>query len=298
MNRSVLAGLALLMFTHIQAHAAGLSVVSQNRTVSGTTTVSTPSGGGTDGGSATAPGAGAFQESRYGDIFVSDGVGSGGGWQDSWVLSHSLRGEATHFSNADVWGGSGWANASGSTLFDVTFEVFQSEGYSLTGFVEEFDNGSTRLTLDGPSGSVHAFYAPTNNTLNFSETGTLDPGQYRLIARSDGSSFASAGSFDYSSGAWEFELTLDSATDAPVVAGSLPAAQPNPFRLATRLTVPDGARSLDVFDAAGRLVKTLEGRGAVVWDGRGAAGQEVPAGVYFVRAEGTDRETVKLIRVR
>jgi hypothetical protein len=46
-------------------------------------------------------------------------------------------------------------------------------------------------------------------------------------------------------------------------------------------------RSLAVFDAAGRRVRSFSGPFAVspVWDGRDESGREVPAGIYLVRAE-------------
>lgn len=87
------------------------------------------------------------------------------------------------------------------------------------------------------------------------------------------------------------------ATAAPIgrdQAGlTLRAAGQNPFR--ERLTLDLASRAaglatIEVFDAAGRRVRTLpaialDGRTAsVIWDGRDAAGRRQPAGVYLVRA--------------
>lgn len=70
--------------------------------------------------------------------------------------------------------------------------------------------------------------------------------------------------------------------------------------------MPDGDRhdrprgrgaSAGVFDASGRLVRTLlegellAGQGSLAWDGRDASGRDVPGGVYFVRVT-TNRGTV------
>jgi len=71
-------------------------------------------------------------------------------------------------------------------------------------------------------------------------------------------------------------------------------AVPNPFNPSTRLSfeiVSSGHTRLKVFDAAGRLVKTLvdehrdTGRHEVIWDGRDGAGRMSSAGVYLYRLE-------------
>jgi len=66
---------------------------------------------------------------------------------------------------------------------------------------------------------------------------------------------------------------------------------PNPFRNATRIVYsiaqPEHV-TLEIFDAAGRLVKTLvdefvwdPGVHELTWDGRGNGGEQLPTGVYF-----------------
>ncbi len=79
----------------------------------------------------------------------------------------------------------------------------------------------------------------------------------------------------------------------PVLHGlTLGAAQPNPFRDITVLEYASegdgGIRSADVFDVAGRLVRTLNRDGVaqvgrIRWDGRNDRGVSVSAGVYFIR---------------
>jgi hypothetical protein len=77
---------------------------------------------------------------------------------------------------------------------------------------------------------------------------------------------------------------------------------PNPFTASTRIplaSVP-GATSIQVFDAAGRLVRQLraspaEGSQFLDWDGRDGAGRPVPAGTYFYRMPGAEA-TLKMIR--
>lgn len=69
---------------------------------------------------------------------------------------------------------------------------------------------------------------------------------------------------------------------------------PNPFNPWTRIafTLPSRGRTrVTIIDVAGRVVATLldqdlpGGRRTVEWDGRNAAGQASPSGIYFVRVE-------------
>ncbi len=65
--------------------------------------------------------------------------------------------------------------------------------------------------------------------------------------------------------------------------------RPNPFSSQTRIqfAIPAGEKgSLDLFDAAGRLVRSfkvgdIDSQRSVVWDGKDSLGREVPSGVYF-----------------
>ena len=75
---------------------------------------------------------------------------------------------------------------------------------------------------------------------------------------------------------------------------ALAPASPNPASRGTtlRFALPAGANvSLSVYDAAGRLVRTLAdgampaGEHAATWDLRDANGRNVGAGLYFARLE-------------
>jgi flagellar hook assembly protein FlgD len=66
-----------------------------------------------------------------------------------------------------------------------------------------------------------------------------------------------------------------------------------------------GPVQLEVFDALGRLVRTLvheaetAGVHEVLWDGRGDGGQELPSGVYLARLRsGEQAVTRRMTRVR
>ncbi|MCA9759281.1 MAG: hypothetical protein KDA27_26045 [Candidatus Eisenbacteria bacterium] len=79
-------------------------------------------------------------------------------------------------------------------------------------------------------------------------------------------------------------------------------ATPNPFRDSTEITLAtsgQGPLHVDIFDVAGRLMRSLSGvSGTAVWDGRNDQGEAVPPGAYVCRmrsgAGGSSRVLVKL----
>jgi hypothetical protein len=96
---------------------------------------------------------------------------------------------------------------------------------------------------------------------------------------------------------------------APARPALLTANAPNPFSETTRIRFELPERSpvrLEVFDAAGRLVRALvdapsaaAGAHEAVWDGRSAHGDAAPAGVYFYRIRsGRLSETREIVLVR
>jgi hypothetical protein len=85
--------------------------------------------------------------------------------------------------------------------------------------------------------------------------------------------------------------------DAPLVACASQSF-PNPITTTTRvafgLPQPGGDVSLRIYNASGRLVRTLvdgalpPGHHAAVWNRRDDRGAEVASGIYFYRIEGPD----------
>jgi hypothetical protein len=80
----------------------------------------------------------------------------------------------------------------------------------------------------------------------------------------------------------------------PPAAGLLLQNTPNPFNRQTRIMFQlptEGMASIRIYDAAGRLVRTInrghaqKGLNTVGWDGRDDGGRRVSAGVYFCRLE-------------
>ncbi len=115
----------------------------------------------------------------------------------------------------------------------------------------------------------------------------------------------------YGDGLVRLYIGMDDLTNGecvtPVAVRLLPA-WPNPFNPVTTIGFEldmAGPASLRIYDASGRLVKTLTngifaaGLHEMVWNGTGDAGQSVSSGVYFCRFEsGTFRQTQKLVLLR
>jgi hypothetical protein len=115
----------------------------------------------------------------------------------------------------------------------------------------------------------------------------------------------------YGDGLVRLYLGIDETTECvcetPVSVRLLPA-WPNPFNPVTTIGFEldmTGPASLRIYDASGRLIKTLAngifatGLHEKVWNGTGDAGQSVSSGVYFARFEsGQFRQTQKIILLR
>jgi hypothetical protein len=81
-------------------------------------------------------------------------------------------------------------------------------------------------------------------------------------------------------------------------------AAPNPFAKTIEFACGHTTRpaSVAIYSCAGRLVKTLrsegEAGGRCVWDGRDAAGREIPAGAYIALEEGRDALGLTVVKLR
>lgn len=153
-------------------------------------------------------------------------------------------------------------------------------------------------------------------TLRFSDGGMyatafrdMQTGEFHFLAEQSTCTFANDGQPRN----YRFQLFLGTTSAAAGVAPGAAgrtglAAQPNPFNPQTTFTFElpaTGPVRLAVFDAAGRLVRTLvdsdlpPGRGEATWDGRDAAGRSVGSGTYLARIEyGGKAEVVRVGLVR
>jgi hypothetical protein len=60
----------------------------------------------------------------------------------------------------------------------------------------------------------------------------------------------------------------------------------------------DREAKVTAYDMNGRVVRRLAGRGRIIWNGSGADGRMLPAGVYFLRASGSETTTFKVVLSR
>jgi len=106
----------------------------------------------------------------------------------------------------------------------------------------------------------------------------------------------------------EEEATSEDDRELPAAFG-LRQNVPNPFNPSTTIAfeVPDGGAqvSLRVYDAAGRLVRTLvdgyepSGMRTMTWDGRDDEGRSMPSGIYFSRMTAPEfSEATKMILLK
>src|SRR5205085_2974653 len=98
-----------------------------------------------------------------------------------------------------------------------------------------------------------------------------------------------------------------SSREEPAIAGSRLSLSPNPTAGPLRIDFEmprAGAVRILVADVAGRIICPLlegsrpAGRTTLSWDGRDASGSRIPAGVYFVRMETSERVMRRFVRVR
>jgi choice-of-anchor B domain-containing protein len=169
------------------------------------------------------------------------------------------------------------------------------------------NGGSTWTNVANILASNHAW-----ERYEFRVADVVAPGpnmRMRFVAMDlGGGSVVEAGVDDFG---W-FEPTPQSAVpDGGAAArprGPVLSAGPNPFLLGAEvrleLVAPAARVDVSVFDAAGRLIRTVHDGPApaaarFAWDGRDAGGAFVPPGVYFVRASGPDfTRTARLVRLR
>ena len=139
--------------------------------------------------------------------------------------------------------------------------------------------------------------------------GTLYSVQWRVRSRSPyfpNSRWLRVDQAGRNQGHFRTPTTLLAAENPALTPPSL-LAFPNPFRAGTRLryTLDEPGRiDVQVFDAAGRLVRTLcagdrpAGGGELHWDGQDARGLRAAPGIYFVRVvTARAEEAVRIVRM-
>jgi beta-glucanase (GH16 family) len=193
---------------------------------------------------------------------------------------------------ADTGGGFnvGWMVA--GEWLEYTVVVPAAGRYTVDARVASLANsGSFRLEFGGVDATGDISFAPTGGW----QTWTTASGTMELQAGTQIMRFvAMATDFNLNS----FDIRLDALSDVPGAAAAgtvLHPCYPNPFNPSTTIAfelAEPATVTLGIYDVAGRLVRTLAageptgaGRHEATWNGRDAAGQAAPAGVYFYRLD-------------
>ena len=153
------------------------------------------------------------------------------------------------------------------------------------------------------SRQVNGQYARVNDDL---VTGTSPYGYTDTSVRAGTTYYYKVGAVEFG-GHEELYGPVEVTTPQWMVRSVLSPARPNPFRRTTEIHFTlsrDSRVQLEIFDVAGRLVRTLvddsrpAGEHSTTWDGRTQLGATATAGVYFYRLTADDvSETKKIVRV-
>lgn len=212
--------LALPLFASLAFASVSLAdvivPVSQNRSVAGTASATDEFDFDSDSDSDVAVGFGPFVEGAAATAIVSDALGSGGGTQNSEIGGSIISAIGSSFANGEGYTFEAFGDGSGSSSFSVTFDVLVDSSYTLTGYVEAFDNGSTSMSLMKGAATLFSEFGSGGQTL-INESGVLAAGQHTLNADTGGSAFGGGGFFDYASGAYDITLTLTPSVPVPRV---------------------------------------------------------------------------------
>lgn len=291
--------LALVVFP-FQTSLAQIQLVGQDRRANSSVLVTGDGESDFDQLSEVAPDSGPFIVSLFTDAVIPTASASATAEQNSEITAVSVRADGLATGEAQA-GANATAYAAAQSNVAVRFTLDVATPYTIHGFVDATQNGTATLQLSRPFQTI-AWYSGDGGQTNVHQQGTLDPGTYDLNITCG---VSAAVSLDeppaQESASYDILLALASGTAAPLAAagGETLRAWPNPFRAATRLSVPEGVREVHILDAAGRRVRTLTGSGDLVFDGTDASGRPLSSGVYWMKAiGGRELEAVKVVRLQ
>ena len=280
------------------ALAAEGTLIGQDRRVSGNTFVTTPADFDTDHQEFTATDGGPFDAAALTSALVTGSSASTTATQSSTVTPRAVFATGAFDASAQVNVAGGTAYAAAQSNVALRFTVPEATTYELQGYVEAVNGGFVSIGFSRPFLTVE-FFSTTDQHLDLDESGLIDAGTYDLNITASTSANADVGVLVHTSGAYDLQLILGSATAViPAAASSRLVAAPNPFFGQTRLVLPESARAVRIVDLAGHVVRTLTGTGSLTWDGTDEAGRDLAAGVYWVRPVGTTDAPIKVVRVR
>ncbi|MCP3978413.1 MAG: hypothetical protein GY716_03645 [bacterium] len=206
--------MALALGACVSFASADVTLVTQGRSVAGAAFAEDSGGSDSDADSSEAPDFGPFVDARDGTANVYNAYASGGGNQNSTITGNHVFAQGAAFANAEGYDSDGFGDASGSSLFDFTFQVGDATPYTIDVSLAAYDSGGTSFLFTGPSGDVLTVESPFNDEVSSFQSGLLQPGQYRLKGFSAGSCFGDFFFYDYAFGEFRIELTLGAPGDA------------------------------------------------------------------------------------
>lgn len=299
MKSSFVIAASLVLFASQSFAAAHIAMLGQDRRATSSVFVAAQGEFDDQQFTEVAPDGGPFSADVVATAGIATGTGSAQAVQMSQLNTAFLHANGTVMASSTTLDDETQAYAFAQSNVALRFDISEPTTFALTGFVEGDALGNVTVQLSRPFQTV-VWADADGQHLDLMESGTLEADTYDLNITCS----ANGNNFDVGSASGLAEYSVhfainSGATDAPVIAGEALAAYPNPFRASTRLTVPAGFRAVRILDAAGRVVRTLTGSEAVLFDGRDAAGSPLASGVYWAQPVGTDLgEAVKLVRLR
>jgi hypothetical protein len=124
--------------------------------------------------------------------------------------SVTASGTANAFGTIDAFATSADADSSADSVFDIQFTVSSPQDWSITAMTDDEGTGSTARVRLRPVGGADIFILQGTGTMNDSDSGILQPGDYQLIGEARSAGFAStigSGFFDRDS-EFSFEFTI------------------------------------------------------------------------------------------
>lgn len=213
----------------------------------------------------------------------------------TWLISQAF--DLTGLSDVQVGYGLWYTNNTGSAPDQDLFKVYLSDNDGTDWVLAETIGPVTQAGWTMHSIKVDDFVSLTSQVRVRFEAADLDPG-----------SVVEAGIDEFSISQRQCAVVDVPSGPATPVSLRLYRSQPNPFASQTqiRYDLPSsGAVRLVVYDASGRMVRTLvdadgvtAGPHSVLWDGRDDHGRVVPSGVYSYRLDAGGQELhQKMVRL-
>ena len=135
-------------------------------------------------------------------------LASGGGIQDSYMTDTSIVASGNVYVNGESYDEAWTGQAVALSRAIVDFTLTAKATFTLTGEITAFDHADSILVLQGDVGpnivNEHTLNGPGEYPIDIS--GTLDPGDYRLVVSSEGGAYGSGLEFDY--GFAEYDMTF------------------------------------------------------------------------------------------